>query len=106
MKRKQYKIELSDEAEQDFDNSYEFYANKSENVANSFYQDVNNSLEKITESPNTFPKALKDIRKFVMKKFPFIIYYQVKRFTIRVLAIFHASRNPESWQKRIEEKDE
>jgi len=90
----------------DFDKSYEFYASKSEKVANDFYKHVNNSLEKIAENPNTFPKVLQDVRKFVLKKFPFIIYYQIKRLTISIIAIFHASRNPELWKERTEENED
>jgi toxin ParE1/3/4 len=36
MKKKRYKIEISDEAELDFDKSYEFYASKSDKAANDF----------------------------------------------------------------------
>lgn len=100
MKKKQYKIELSSEAEDDFEKSYEFYAEENEKVADNYFKQVDNSLKKISKSPLTYPKAHRNIRKYVIKKFPFVIYYKVTELIVRVVAIFHTSRNPEIWKNR------
>jgi len=63
MKKKQFKIELSDEAETDFDKSYNYYANESEKLADAFFNQVNNSFQKINKNPLANPKVYKDIRK-------------------------------------------
>jgi plasmid stabilization system protein ParE len=94
MRKKSFSIEISDEAEIDFDKSYEYYFEGSQKVADSFFKRINLSLENIRKNPMTFPKAFNDIRKFVVKKFPFVIYYQVFDSEIRVIAIFHSSRTP------------
>jgi len=103
LKNEQYKIELSDEAEQDFDESYKYYSNKSEKVAGKFRQQVNSCFEKIAKNPEGYPKTEYGFRKYVMKKFPFVIYYGVKAFVIGVVAIFHASRDTEIWKSRNNE---
>ena len=105
MKKKQFKIELSDEAENDFNKSYEYYAKESEKVADNFYKQVDNSLNKISKNPHAYPQAYKKVRKHVMKKFPFIIYYQIKQVVVRVIAVFHTSRNPEIWMERTENEE-
>jgi toxin ParE1/3/4 len=103
MKRKRYDLEISDEAENDFDNSYNYYYNESSKIANAFFQRINASLEIIRKSPQSFQVIHKDLRKFIVTQFPFVIYYQVFDSTIRILAFFHTSRNPEIWKERIEE---
>ncbi len=105
MKKEQYKIELSDEAENDFDKSYEYYAKESEKVADNFYKQVDNSFNKISKNPHAYPQAYKKVRKLVIKRFPFIIYYQIKQVVVRIVAIFHASRNPEIWKDRAKNED-
>ncbi|MDF1546171.1 MAG: type II toxin-antitoxin system RelE/ParE family toxin [Bacteroidales bacterium] len=106
MKKKHYKIELSDEAEKDFDISYQYYNTENENVADNFYKHINQSFIQIQKFPATNPKVHEDVRKFVVKKFPFVIYYLLKEPIIRVIAIFHTSRNPEIWQERtVNESD-
>lgn len=96
-----YNIEFSDEAEIDLDESYEYYYDDSPKVADFFFQRISLSLEAIRSNPLLSPLVYKTIRKFVVKKFPFIIYYQIKETTIRVIAIFHTSRNPQIWNERL-----
>lgn len=100
MKVKRFRIEISDEAEADFDKSYEHYYQDSLNIADTFYMRINLSLDYIKQNPSSFPIAYKDVRKFVVKKFPFVIYYRIVDSTIQVIAIFHSSRNPEIWNER------
>jgi len=100
MKKKKFKIDLSDEAEKDFEESYNYYLDQNEKVADKFYNEVNKSLDAISTNPDIYVLFFKDIKKYVLKKFPFIIYYQFKDLVVKVIAIFHTSRNPEIWKKR------
>ena len=101
MKPKPFSIELSDEAEVDFDKSYEFYYEDSPKVADTFFKRINISFENIKQNPKSFPVAHKDVRKYVVKKFPFVIYYRIADTVIQIIAIFHTSRNPEIWNELI-----
>lgn len=103
MKGKSYSLEISDEAENDFDNSYEYYYEDSPKVADAFFQRINASLEIITKSTLSFQVIHKTLRKFTVQKFPFVIYYQVVDCTIQIIAIFHTSRNPKIWTERIDD---
>ncbi len=47
MKTKSFSIELSDEAEVDFDKSYEFYYEDSPKVADTFFKRINLGFENI-----------------------------------------------------------
>lgn len=93
-------IEISDEAERDFDNSY--YFEESPIIANAFYQQINISFESVKKTPYSFPEVYKNVGKFTVKKFPFLIYFQVEEYVVKVIAIFHSSRNPEIWKERDE----
>ena len=101
MKTKPFSVEVSDEAEIDFDKSYEYYYKDNPNVADIFFQSINLSLENVKQYPFSFPEIHKNVRKYVVKKFPFVIYYQVTESVIRIIAIFHTSRNPEIWNDRV-----
>jgi plasmid stabilization system protein ParE len=103
MKKRAFKIEISAEAENDFDSSYSFYYDENPRLANQFFQRINTSLESIKISPHTFPVVHKNLRKYKVKTFPFVIYYQIDGFEVKVEAIFHTSRNPEIWNERVGE---
>ena len=100
MKIRKFSIVVSDEAEIDFDKSYEYYFEDSPKVANAFFKKINVSFEDIKQNPFAFPVAYKNVRKYVVKKFPFVIYYQIVNSSIKVIAIFHTSRNPQIWNER------
>lgn len=101
MKTKQFSVEISDDAEIDFDKSYKYYSADSLEIADTFFKQINFSLENIQQTPYSFSKIHKNIRKYIVKKFPFVIYFQVIDTLIKVIAIFHTSRNPEIWNDRI-----
>lgn len=104
MKTKPYNLFISDEAEIDFDSSYLYYSDDSFTLADSFYKQIDESLETIRKYPLSFQKIHKNIRKFTVKHFPFIIYYQIEKNTIQIIAIFHTSRNPRIWKERTADK--
>ena len=101
MKAKPYRIEISNDAEVDFDKSYEYYFQKHPKVADAFFKIINLGIENIKQNPNSYPIAHADLRKYTITKFPFTIYYRIKDSVIQIIAIFHNSRNPEIWNKRI-----
>lgn len=96
-----FSIEISDEAENDLDDSLIYYLHKSHKVASSFYQQIGKSIEVIESIPFVFPFAYENIRKFNVQNFPFSIYYRIEDQLIRVIAIFHNSRNDQIWKERI-----
>ncbi|MFV0592811.1 MAG: type II toxin-antitoxin system RelE/ParE family toxin [Draconibacterium sp.] len=100
MKTKPFSIELSNEAEVDLDKSYEFYLEESHKVAGAFLKQINLGFKNIKQNPKSFPIAHKDVRKYVIQKFPFVIYYRIIDTSLQVVAIFHTSRNPEIWNDR------
>jgi plasmid stabilization system protein ParE len=102
MTGKSYSIEISNEAECDFDNSYQYYFADSPKVSDALFQRINISFESIKKIPFSFPEVYKNVRKFTVKKFPFVIYFQVGESTVKVIAIFHTSRNPEIWNVRVD----
>lgn len=59
MKGKQFSIEISEEAENDFDNSYKYYFDDSPNVADAFYQLINVSSETLKNHLFHFKKFIK-----------------------------------------------
>ena len=101
MKTRQFKVVISDEAEIDLDNSFEYYFKDNPNVADVFYRIIDSSFLKIQQSPYLFPIVYENIRKYVVEKFPFVIYHQVDNKLIKVIAIFHTSRNPLIWNDRL-----
>jgi toxin ParE1/3/4 len=101
-KKMQYEIIISPEAENELNISKEFYDSKQESLGNDFIKEVDETIVRIDENPEQFPKVKqKQIRKASVNRFPFGICFAVKDGIINILAVFHYSRNPKKLSKRL-----
>jgi plasmid stabilization system protein ParE len=85
-------------AEEDIKNSVSYYQDKG--IEKQFLIILDHSFQIISKNPLSFPAIRKEIRKFVIKDFPFSIYYFPEDENICILAVFHNKRNPKVWKTR------
>ena len=97
-----YIVLLTDDAENDIDCSFMWYEIQKPNLGYDFINSIDRSLKTISQNPHTYPAVHKNVRRCVIKKFPFCIYYiaEDESKEVRVIAVFHNSRNPLVWKKR------
>lgn len=94
------KLKISPFAINDLEESFEYYNHKVEKLGNKFAEEVDNTFVQIKRNPKQFEKPYKEIRKALVNRFPFIIFFTIKNKTIYILAIFHSSRNPKIIKER------
>ena len=58
-------------------------------------------VAEISRYPNHFQKRYKSVKVRFISRFPFGIHYLIKENEVVVLGIFHTSRSPKNWSKRI-----
>jgi len=58
-------------------------------------------LELLRRQPRIHGIVYHGARKAVVDGFRYVIYYKVTPRTLRVISVFHSSRNPKSWQRRV-----
>lgn len=51
-------------------------------------------------NPWQFPVLLKNVRRALLRRFPYALFFHVEDDALIVIACFHASRDPSQWQKR------
>lgn len=76
------------------------YLAESPRVAAAFVEQVEAGLTLIRERPNTWRAVQGDVRRYLVRRFPFGIYYTIEQDAIVVWAIMHLHREPDYWQKR------
>ena len=99
------------EAEADVEEAFIWYKQKSDELAESFLQILEDSFLSIQENPFGYPRVYKNMRRFVMPKFPYNIIYLLEEGlletgefgeTVIVFAVIHAKQNPQRWQRRVD----
>jgi plasmid stabilization system protein ParE len=51
--------------------------------------------------PESYPVLYRDVRRAVVKRFPYAIYYRIVSSRVIVTAIFHGRRDTKALQERI-----
>ncbi|MBL7731821.1 MAG: hypothetical protein JNM88_11640 [Chitinophagaceae bacterium] len=51
---------------------------------------------RLTQHPSYFGKVKKNFRQAALKRFPFVVVYEIIGYEVIVYAVFHTSRNPRS----------
>jgi toxin ParE1/3/4 len=97
-----YRINVSSFSEKDLHESFSFYEEIKAGLGKIFIICINSSFKIIAENPMAFPVVYKSIRRFVVRKFPFLIYYlnNPKENETLVIAVLHSKRNPNIFKKR------
>ena len=102
MRARTFSIKISEDAESDLDNAYIWYEIQKQKLGIDFIKRVDEGIRKIRTSPQRYHFIYKNIRRYLIKRFPFSIYYYIDEPVneIKIIAVFHNSRNPQIWKKR------
>ena len=98
-----YHVLILSEAELDIDNAFIWYELNQIGLGNKFYESVNKSVHFIQSRPFSCAEMYKGIRRFVIRKFPYGIYYKVNIADkeIQIVGIIHFKRSLKVLRKRI-----
>ena len=78
-----------------------WYDQQQPGLGDDFLDAVEAVYAEIVVNPARYGYAEGDIREGVTDGFPYAVYYRVKRDRIRVLAVYHTSRDPAGWRHRV-----
>lgn len=88
-------------AKSEFDRAALWYDEQRAGLGEEFIREIDEALGKAAAAPQRHPVVFRDIRRAVARRFPFAIYFRVRSDQLVVLAVFHGSRDPAIWQRRV-----
>lgn len=77
-----------------------YYLGESPKTAAAFVEQLAAALAQLREAPTTWRPVEDGVRRYLLKQFPFGIYYSVEGDEIVVWAIMHLRRKPNYWAGR------
>ncbi len=95
-----YQIIVRPEAAREVQQAFDWYQEKTEGLGLEFLRAADACLAGVQRNPLASPIMYQEIRRALLRKFPYILFYIVKEEQIIVLACFHARRNPIDWLRR------
>ncbi len=94
-------LTIRPEAEEDLTQAFEWYESQRKGLGHDFLLCVEAGLARVSRNPGIYGKVYKDIRRVLIDRFPFGIFYIDNENNIIVLAVLHARRNPNTWRDRV-----
>jgi plasmid stabilization system protein ParE len=87
-------------AKAEFEDAISWYESKREGLGQEFRLAVNSQIERIIDSPAQFARVRKHIRRALLHRFPYSIYFIPNETQVVILAIFHTRRAPQHFENR------
>lgn len=89
-----YILEIKDEANIEIIEAYLYYEEKRLGLGEEFLDHLNSYFERIITNPKHFPKKRKPYREAFIKRFPFLIVYEITDKKVTVYSVFNTWQNP------------
>jgi len=94
-------MEILEIARREYVEAKEFYEIEQPGLGTQFEEQIRHSLLRIQQYPHAWPPERKEIRRYLVHKFPYKILYSIQDDTIVILAFAHLHRQPDYWIDRI-----
>ncbi len=98
---KNYRVVISPFAEIDLTAGKEWYMLHNDGLVKDFITEIEKTILRIQDNPMQFKQVKRKSRMAMVQRFPYGIFFYVKEDLINIFAVFHFSRHPKIWKKRI-----
>jgi plasmid stabilization system protein ParE len=94
-------IEILEAAAREFDEAFDWYAERSHGAAIGFASALDRVLEKILADPKRFGRTYAGCQYCKLDRYPYCAIYLHSDANVTVVAIAHAKRRPGYWRDRV-----
>lgn len=88
-------------AKAEFEDAISWFESRRKGLGQEFRIAVDRQLERIVNSPGQFARVRKEMRRAVLRRFPYSIYFVAEEAQVVILAVFHSKRAPQRFEKRL-----
>lgn len=94
-------IVIHTKARIELDAGIAYYEGKKAGLGLDLLSEVETAIGKIQQNPNLGTSyKIEGVRRYAIKRFPYLIFYTELEEVIWVIAIAHGKRKPDYWKKR------
>jgi len=92
------------DARTEFRQAVRYYEQARVGLGEQFRSAVQTTLDRIIQMPERFTPVHADVRRALVPHFPYAVFFRAYADRIRVISVFHTSRDPAVWQQRADEE--
>ena len=94
-----YSLEVINDANLEIIEAYLYYEEKRIGLGEEFLEHLDFYFDQITANPKYFPQKRKPYREAFIKRFPFLIIYEITNKKVIVYSVFNTWQNPKKKKK-------
>jgi plasmid stabilization system protein ParE len=87
-------------AENELNEAAAYYAQARPGLGDAFIAEVQSAVDALVASPLAGQTVEEDVRWWLVRRFPYSVFYRIRADHIRILAIGHQKRRPFYWRAR------
>lgn len=91
------------DAEAELLEAVRFYERKVPGLGDRFLREFDAAIAAVRGAPDRWRIVEADVRRYVMRRFPYAIYYRIEGSELRILVVKHHSRHPDYWKYRLDQ---
>lgn len=95
-----YRLIIRPEAEAELADAFEWYERHAAGLGDDFLLAIDRVVDSIVGNPFQYPVLYRNLRRALIRRFPYQVLFLVGSDTISVIAVFHGARDPRRWQHR------
>ncbi|NIM52619.1 MAG: type II toxin-antitoxin system RelE/ParE family toxin [Gemmatimonadales bacterium] len=94
------RVSFRPEAAADIADARLWYEDRRPGLGAAFEEAVAAAITFVRDTPQAFPVVHRDVRRVLLHRFPYALYYRIEDNKIRVIACLHMRRHPGTWKGR------
>jgi plasmid stabilization system protein ParE len=94
------KLEFRPEAFADIAEAFSWYEGQRPGLGSDFERAIERTTQLLTERPEAGPVVRGPLRRALVYRFPFAVYYTLTESVLEIRGVLHTSRDPSTWQHR------
>lgn len=95
------RCEFHPEALSEYEDAARYYANCEAGLELRFIASVEWALHQISEAPTRWRLFEQDVRRILVRVFPYALLFSIEPDYVLIIAVMHCSREPGYWRNRI-----
>ena len=94
-------VRIRPEAELDLQDAYSYFEQCKVGLGTDFMECVENALAKVSANYEHYPIVHQSIRRILVRRFPFAVFFKEVDSIILVFAVLHCAREPRTSRARL-----
>lgn len=92
-----FRLKFSGRAVREIGEAHAWYEERSAGLGSEFLLAFELQLKRLEQVPMMFPEIVPGVRRTLLPRFPYGVFYAVRGDLVNVLAVIHNARNPRRW---------